>query len=60
QALTNTVLADIEAAGIPEAHRSQIMEEVFFPEENDYKPSREAICYLLLKEGVITAQNSNR
>ncbi|BEU44468.1 DUF1539 domain-containing protein [Chlamydia psittaci] len=60
QALTNTVLADLEAAGIPEAHRSQIMEEVFFPEENDYKPSREAICYLLLKEGVITAQNSNR
>lgn len=60
QALTNTVLADLEAAGIPEAHRAQIMEEVFFSEENDYKPSREAICYLLLKEGVITSQNYNR
>ncbi|EPP31250.1 hypothetical protein CPC197_0994 [Chlamydia psittaci C1/97] len=59
QALTNTILADLEAAGIPEGCRAQIMEEVFFSEENDYKPSREAICYLLLKEGVITAQNYN-
>ncbi|CAG9045998.1 hypothetical protein NVRI1_00336 [Chlamydia abortus] len=60
QALTNTILADLTAAGIPEAHRAQIMEEIFFPEENDYKPSREAICYLLLKEGVIMTQNYNQ
>ncbi|AFS24741.1 DUF1539 domain-containing protein [Chlamydia psittaci] len=60
QALTNTILADLVAAGIPEAYRAQIMEEVFFSEENDYKPSREAICYLLLKEGIITTQNYNR
>ncbi|WP_366223654.1 DUF1539 domain-containing protein [Chlamydia buteonis] len=60
QALTNTILADLVAAGIPEAYRAQIMEEIFFSDENDYKPSREAICYLLLKEGVITTQNYNR
>ncbi|AUS60255.1 membrane protein [Chlamydia abortus] len=60
QALTNTILADLTAAGIPEAHRAQIMEEIFFPEENDYKPSREAICYLLLKEGVIMTQDHNQ
>lgn len=59
RAIRNGILADLEAAGIPEIHRAGIVMEVFFPEENDYKPSREAIVYLLLKEGVITTQNNN-
>ncbi|QVE49336.1 DUF1539 domain-containing protein [Chlamydia crocodili] len=59
QSLRDIVLADLTTAGIPEEHRADIMMEVFFPEENDYKPSREAIVYLLLKEGIIT-QNNNQ
>ncbi|MEF9497014.1 DUF1539 domain-containing protein [Chlamydia sp. 04-14] len=59
QSLRDIVLADLASAGIPEEHRADIMMEVFFPEENDYKPSREVITYLLLKEGVIDTQNYN-
>ncbi|MEF9519764.1 DUF1539 domain-containing protein [Chlamydia crocodili] len=59
QSLREIVLADLETAGIPEEHRADIMMEVFFPEENDYKPSREAIIYLLLKEGIVSTQNNN-
>ncbi|BAE80984.1 hypothetical protein [Chlamydia felis Fe/C-56] len=56
-ALRDIILADLTAIGIPEEYRADIMTEVFFPEDNNYNPSREAILYLLLKEGVITAQD---
>ncbi|SYX09266.1 Domain of Unknown Function (DUF1539) [Chlamydia poikilotherma] len=57
--LQGIVLADLEAAGVPESERANIMMDVFFTEENEYKPTREVICYLLLKAGVITHLNNN-
>ncbi|WP_375793959.1 DUF1539 domain-containing protein [Chlamydia sp. 12-01] len=51
-AIRDSILADLTTHNIPERYHSDIM-EIFFPEDNDYQPSREAICYLLLRVGVI-------
>ncbi|WP_348663103.1 DUF1539 domain-containing protein [Chlamydia vaughanii] len=53
-ALRDTVLRDLELANIPEGNRADIMEDIFFDAENDYRPTRLCIIYLLLKEGILT------
>lgn len=49
--LMEIILSDLEAVA-PQEHVSELM-QIFFPEEEDYKPCKIAIIYLLVREGIL-------
>lgn len=53
--LMQLILLDLERR-LSTHHVADVM-EAFFPEENDYKPCRMAIIYLLIREGVLETIN---
>lgn len=53
--LMQVVLSDLERM-LSTHHITDVM-EAFFPEDNDYKPCRLAIIYLLIREGILETIN---